>query len=147
VRSVGRTTAPPVNRVFLTGADGMTSDKSDAGSIATYGEWTLTKSYSSLSVQATLDDRALSLLRPRPIRTLTLTPDPSAPRPFDDYSLGDTVHLYVDRGSMQEDAAVHVNAFTILVDDDGLEASEIVDPRTPDDEAAIRASLEIEIAA
>jgi hypothetical protein len=147
LRSVGRTTAPPINYVLLLGADGLFSIASDAGSIATYGYWPLTKSYASISVQGTLDDRATSMLRTKPIRTVSMTPETTAPRPFDDYYLGDTVPLNINRASMRQIATARINAFSVLIDDEGNEASEIADPQSPEDEAAIRASIEVEVIA
>lgn len=109
----------------LLGADGLTSTARDYPSELAYGYWPITKSYPSISVQATLDDRALSLLRPTPIKTVTMTPESNAPKPWDDFYLGDTVSLYANRGSIQESTPVRVNAFTVLVDDNGIESSEI----------------------
>lgn len=145
VRAVSSTIAPPVNLVVLTGADGLTAVVSDEASRQTYGQWELVRSFPSISVYETLLDRAYSLLRPRPVQTVAFTPESNAPQPWGAYALGDTVGLYANRGAIQIDAQVRVNAFRVVVDDNGYEAVEVQDPATPDEESFIRAGLEVEV--
>ena len=145
VRSASEIVSQPINRVVLTGANGIVSDVSDANSIATYGQYPLIRSFPSISIQATLDDRAYSLLRSKPVVTVQMVPESSAPKPWDTFYVGDTGYLLIDRGFMQVNTAVRINAFTVNIDENGLESSEIQDPLTPDEEATLRASLEVEV--
>jgi hypothetical protein len=145
LRDVTITTAPPINQAFLLGANGISTFKTDADSQVTYGPWPLTKTFSSISTQELLDDRAISLLRPEPIQTVDMTPDGHAPRPWDDFYLGDTVYVYVNRGALQINTAARVNSFTVVVDDNGIEAAQTPHPMMPDEQAAISANLEVEV--
>lgn len=147
LRAVGVTIAQPVNIVQLSGAHGLAAYVTDSASVLTYGAWPIFKSFPSISVQSTLDARAAALLRPRPVKTYAMTPDPTAPKPWDDFYLGDTGHLHIDRGALQETTAVRINAFTVVVDDDGLESAEIPDPRSPDEEDTLHAAVEVEVTA
>jgi hypothetical protein len=75
-RSVNRQTEPPINTARVIGANGLVGLKTDAGSIATYGEMWVQESASDVSEQTTLDDKAQALLRPDPIKVVSFTPDP-----------------------------------------------------------------------
>jgi hypothetical protein len=122
----------------------------DSASRAKYGTWEGQISASDASEQQTLDDKANALLRPNPIKTIDFTPDPKlGPMPFDDYYVGDTVYFYANRNALVEGPTpVRVNAFTVVIDPDtGLEAAEIPNPETPDEESTIRASLLTEVVA
>jgi hypothetical protein len=145
VRSVTQTTAPPINYTQVLGGNGQQSGQQDLPSQATYGYYPIKRDFQSIITQSVLDDRALSLLRLKPIVTVGLVPETNAPRPFDDFYLGDTVHAYVDRGALQINTPVRVNGFTVVIDDNGVESAEIADPFTPDEEAAITAGLEVEV--
>lgn len=147
VRNVQRTIAPPVNAVKMLGGNGLTSLKTDSASIAQFGKWYQQASASDVTEQATLDDAAQELIRTAPVKTLSFTPDyglDNCPRAFDDFWLGDTVRFYGRRGAFTESLAVRVNAITLVIDENGNEVAEIPDPLTPDEEAAIRASLKVE---
>jgi len=146
VRSVQRATQPPVNVVTVIGGNGLIAQKSDATSILKYGRWPAQASYTDVIEQATLDDKALALLRPDPIKTVTFAPEPAlAPSPWDDFWLGDTIRLYVRREAFTEDVQVRVNGITVAIDDSGLEVFEVQDPQAPGEEAALRASLAVEV--
>lgn len=146
VRSVQRTTQPPVNVVYAAGANGLFSVRSDSASIARFGKWPQYVTLTDVIEQTTLDDRAQALIRPNASRTVTFSPEPTlAPLPWDDYFLGDTVRFFARRAALSENVAVRVNAFTVVVDEDGNEAFEIPDPTTPEEEASIRASLSVEV--
>lgn len=148
VRALSRTTEPPVNRVRVLGANGLTSVKELPDSIVKYGVCFMQVSAADVDVQATLDDKAFALLRPNPVQTFTFTPDygvTNCPRLWDSFSLGSTVRLFARRGALYVDEAVRVNAATIVISDDGFEAVETPDPLTLDEEQAIRASLSVEV--
>lgn len=147
VRSLHRTVTPPANLIYVQGGSGMYSVYRDTTSIAQYGEWPLKDSRLDITQQATLDARAVALSRPSPSRTVQLAPDPLlAPRPWDDYGLGDTVNIYARRGALLEDTTARINAFTVAIDEEGLETFETPDPMLPDEEATIRSSLVTEVA-
>jgi hypothetical protein len=146
LRSIGRTTQPPINHVTVLGANGLYALKTDATSIATYGRWPIVASASDVDEQTTLDSKALGLLRTSPVRTLTMQPDLAlSPRPWDDFWLGDSVSVYARRGALAEDAAVRANGITVAIDNEGFETAEVPDPSTPDDEATLKASLAVEV--
>jgi hypothetical protein len=130
-RSVNRQTEPPINTARVIGANGLVGLKTDAGSIATYGEMWVQESASDVSEQTTLDDKAQALLRPDPIKVVSFTPEPDlAPSPWDDYWLGDTVSFFGRRGAFYEDATMRVDKITVVIDDDGNEAVEVERPGT-----------------
>jgi hypothetical protein len=115
-------------------------------SIARFGKWPQYVTLTDVIEQTTLDDRAQALIRPNATRTVTFSPEPTlAPLPWDDYFLGDTVRFFARRSALAENVAVRVNAFTVVIDEDGNEAFEIPDPTTPEEEASIRASLSVEV--
>ena len=145
-----RQTIPPINVVTLTGANGLLSTKTHAGSIALYGRYEYQQQFTDVTDQATLDDKANALLRPNPVKTLDFTPDPRlGPSPYDDYWLGDTVSFYAKRGALVEGpTSLRVNQITVVIDPDtGLESTEIPNPLSPDEERTIRASLQAEVVA
>jgi hypothetical protein len=143
--AVSQTKSPPITAVFLMGGNGLIAAAGDMDALARYGGWPLTRTYSAITDQTLLNDRATALLRPYPIITVDMTPGPEAPRPFDDFDVGDTCPVYIDRGYIQVDRDVRLNGFTIVIDEDGHEAAEIPDPLLPDEEAYVRANLEIEV--
>ena len=146
VRNVNRTVAPPVNVAMVIGANGLTSVKTDEASIAIYGRWPTLVSQTDVSEQATLDDKAWALLRPKPTRVIQFTPDPAlAPLPWDSFDLGDTGRFFARRGALREDVAVRLNAMTVVISDDGTESVAIPDPLTPDGEAMLQSSLAVEV--
>lgn len=148
VRSVSRTTEPPINAVRVLGANGLAAYREHADSIAKYGLCPAQISASDVDVQATLDDRAWETLRPNPVKTLSFTPEygvPSCPRLWDDFFLGGRVQFFGRRGAFYEDAAVRLNAASLVIDDAGFESVEVPDPLDRDGEATLRASLTVEI--
>jgi hypothetical protein len=143
VRSVSRQIEPPINYARVLGANGLPAIKSDAGSVATYGYWTVQESMSDVVEQATIDDKAQALLRPSPIKVVAFSPDPTlAPAPWDDYWLGDTVSFFGRRGAFSEDATARVNKITVVVDDEGNEAAQVEQPGTDGD--TITSGVEVE---
>lgn len=146
VRKVSRTVAPPVNVAMVIGANGLTAIKTDEASIAVYGKWPTLVSQTDVTEQATLDDKAWALLRPKPTRVIQFTPDPAlAPLPWDDFNLSDTGRFFARRGALQEDVAVRLNAMAVVIDEHGNEAVAIADPLTPDGAATLQASLSVEV--
>jgi len=146
VRKVSRTVAPPVNVAMVIGANGLTSVKTDEASIAVYGKWPTLISQTDVTEQATLDDKAWALLRPKPTRVIQFTPDPAlAPLPWDDYVLGDTCRFFARRGALAEDVAVKINAFSVVIGTEGEESFAIADPLTPDGAATLQSSLSVEV--
>lgn len=136
VRSLTRTTQPPINVAQVLGANGLVSTQPDAASITKYGVWMTQASASDVSEQATLDDKAKALLRPNPVKTINFVPDfglGNCPRPWDDFWLGDTVHFFARRGALSEDVQVRVNGVTVTIDDNGFETTEIPDDSLPGD--------------
>ena len=148
-----RQTLPPINLSTVVGSGNViaiTPARWDLASIAKYGQWRHTLFQSDVSDRATLDDKAVALKRPDPIRTIDFTPDPRlAPLPWDDYWIGDRVQFYANRGALVEGPlSVRVNQITVVIDPDtGLESAEIPDPLTGDEERTIRASLQTEVVA
>lgn len=127
VRQVERKITPPINRVRLTTSDGLVSTQTDAASIARYGEWPVVRSEpNDVSVQGTLDSRAMEMLRPTWVKVLTFVPDQTlAPQPFDDFWLGDTGKFKAQDGSFVETFEPRVNGITITEGPDGDEAHEL----------------------
>jgi hypothetical protein len=149
-RTVNRQTEPPINTARVIGANGLVGLKTDAGSIATFGEQWVQESASDVSEQVTLDDKAQALLRPDPIKVVSFTPDPTlAPSPWDDYWLGDTVSFFGRRGAFYEDATMRVDKIRVVIDDDGNEAVEVERPGPPEaagtDGEVVTAAVEGEI--
>jgi hypothetical protein len=148
VRSVSRATLPPQNCAFVTGGNGLTATYQDAASVSAYERFWVKADFSDVVEQATLDDKARALVRPNLVKTVTFTPDvalSNCPRPFDNYTLGDTVHFRAARSALSEDTSLRVNAFNVVIDDNGFEAAEIADPSSPDDDRVLRASLSAEV--
>lgn len=148
VRKVTRQWFHPVNFARVVGpiiapaTDPIVGEYIDEASAAIYGKWEQQESRTDINEQATLTARAKSLIRPRPVRVVSFTPEPPlAPSPWDDYWLGDTVYFRGRRGAFFEDVATRVNQIRVVVDDEGNEASEIA---APDDET-ITAAVESEI--
>lgn len=148
ISSLSRTVTPPVNTCYAIGADGTVVTVTDAASQAIFG-WLVQSEVRADIVDTTLlTNRASALLRPKWSRIVQFTPDPAlAPRPFDDYNIGDTVRFLARDGSLTDGdtTPVRVNAFTVVVDDNGNEAASISDPQTPGEAASILASLALEL--
>jgi hypothetical protein len=73
-RSVNRQIEPPINTARVIGANGLVGLKTDAGSIATFGEMWVQENASDVGEQATLDDKAQALLRPTRSRSCRSRP-------------------------------------------------------------------------
>jgi hypothetical protein len=126
VRSVQRTTQPPINVARVLGANGLTGTAQNATSITKYGAWWTQQSAADVVEQLTLNDKAQALLRPNPVKTIQFVPDLAiSPLPWDDFWLGDTIRFYGRRGAFTEDLTVRVNGVTVVIDDNGLEQTEI----------------------
>lgn len=149
VRSMTRTTQPPINVAVVLGANGLSGTATDAGSVATYGKWYVQQSASDVTEQATLDAKAQALLRPAPVKTITFVPEyalESCPQPWDDFWIGSAVPFFARRYALSENTTVRINGARVVVDENGFEATEISDPLTPEDEAGIKAALSVEVA-
>lgn len=148
VSSVNRTTTPPLNTIFVTGGNSLTSTYSDTTSVAKYGKWWGHYDFSDVIDQPTLDAKARALCRPNPVKTISIVPElglDSCPKPFDDWNLGDTVPFYASRVALIENAQMRINGFTIPIDDNGYEAVTVDDPTSPEDDAVAMAQLDAEI--
>lgn len=148
VSSLGRTTQPPVNCMFITGGNGLTAVYEDPASVDKYGKWWGKADFSSIIEQATLDDKARALVRPNPVETVSFVPElglDNCPKPFDDWNLGDQVPLFARRGALAEDTQVHINGLTIPIDENGFETVSVDDPTSPAEDAVIRAALVAEV--
>lgn len=143
-----RTTLPPVNSMLTTGANGLQSTYADVASVAKYGSWWGHQDFSTVSEQATLDDKAKALVRVNPIKTVTFIPElglANCPQPFDDWNLGDTVSFRASRGALSENVQLRINGFTIPIDENGVETVTVQDPTSPEDDAIIAAALLTEV--
>lgn len=127
-----RTTLKPVNKVYVTGVDGLFGYAEDAPSITAHGVWTAVESMSDVDSTDILDARAQGLLVPEPQRIVKFTPDPtrldaddelSTPSPWVDYWLGDTVRATIRKGSFQYAGSPRIDGIAIEIDDQGFEAS------------------------
>jgi hypothetical protein len=149
VLNMSRTTTPPLNSLFVTGGNGLTSIYQDATSVATYGQryWGH-YDFPDVVDQPTLDAKARALTRPNPVKTLTLIPElglDNCPQPFDDWNLGDTVPFLASRGALSENTQLRINGFTIPLSDDGEESVSVDDPTQPSEDAIITAQLTAEV--
>lgn len=148
VLSMGRTTTNPLNTLFVTGGNGLTSTYSDATSVGKYGQWWGHYDFPDVIDQDTLDAKARALCRPNPVKTLTLVPElglDNCPKPFDDWGLGDTVSFLASRGALSENTTLRINGFTVPVDENGLETVSVDDPTQPEEDAVLMAQLTAEV--
>lgn len=123
VLSVQRTVSPPVNQAIVTGGTGTTpAIANDAGSQAIWGVCAQTATFSDVTVQSALDDKAAGMLQPDPVQQVTFQPDLDDDlRPIDDYWLGDTIGFRADAEALQIDTTAEVNAIEIDRDGAGRE--------------------------
>lgn len=130
-----RQTLRPINRVWVTGDEGLVGFAEDGASQDRYGVWTETYSMSDVLDQSVLDARAEALLQPNWRRVVTFTPNPSltdddgepiTPQPWDAYWLGDTGRLSVRKGSFEYDGAPRLDGIDIDIDDEGYESAHSV---------------------
>lgn len=148
VRSMDRTTVPPMNCVFVTGGNGLTSTYVDAGSVAKYGKWWGKFDFSTMIDQGMLDDKAKGLCRSMPVKTVTFVPElglDNCPKPWEDWNLGDTVPLYATRAALSENTLIRINGFTVPIDENGNETAVMSDVTKPEEDAMLRASLIAEV--
>lgn len=147
VRSVARTTQPPINRATVLGANGLVGTAENTASIAAYGLWPVQVSQSDVVEQTTLDEKAEALLRPTPVKTVAWVPEyglANCPKPIDDFFIGDSGRLFGHRGAFTEDVTMRVNSMTIAVDENGREAAEIADPQGTEDDV-LESSIDTEV--
>lgn len=148
VQSMSRTTTPPLNTLFVTGGNGLTSTFSDATSVLKYGKWWGHYDFPDVVDQATLDAKARALCRPNPVKTVTIVPElglENCPKPFDDWGLGDTVPFFASRGALSENTQLRINGFTVPIDENGIESTSVDDPTQPEEDSIIQAQLTAEV--
>ncbi len=137
--SARRTVGRVVNAAFVRGGNGLYASAIDVPSLAAHGPRYAAEVNPDVTAQATLNARAMAMLRGRVPRLLSISPDPAlAPGPFDEWDLGDTVGVLVRRGAVVEEVEGRVNAFTVQIGEDGLESPAIPDPLAP---GALRAAV------
>lgn len=121
---------PPVNHVLAFGAgDGeaqLSLSVSDAGSIATHGLLDTVITHTDVVIPETLMQHARDALRPQEQRTIRVGVSSlmeSAPRPWDDFDVGDLVSVHIRGGgpALNYSGSARVTAFTVEVDVDGVE--------------------------
>jgi hypothetical protein len=126
-QAVARQVGPPINRATVVG-DAVVGFAEDTASQAIYGVWETLETVSDISEQATVDDRAASLLRPQLSQSITFTPEPTrSPVPFVDYDVGDTIAVRVSQDSLVVDTTVRVLAIEIELDENGVEVAHRVE--------------------
>ncbi len=128
--SVEVNVTPPVNHVLAFGAgDGEAQlhlSVSDPGSIALHGLLDTTITNPDVSITSTLEQHARDALRPTEQRTLRVEVASlveTAPRPWDDFDVGDLVSVHIRGGgpALNYSGSARVTAFTVEVDVDGVE--------------------------
>jgi hypothetical protein len=120
--SVQREIKLPVNKATVFGDAGSSGSSSDAASQAKYGVWEATETRTDLT--GSLSERASAMLVPEPVQIVTFEPDPAeAPRPWDEWWLGDTVGFKADRDALQISTTARPRAIEIVLDDQGNEAA------------------------
>lgn len=124
------TVTPPVNFVTAFGAgDGDAQLRRyvwDQPSIAAYGLVDAVVTYTDVSDAGTLEAHARDALKPREqvatrVEVASLTA--AAPRPWDDFDVGQTVTLNLRGRSpvLQRSGTVRVTSYSVRVDEDGVE--------------------------
>ncbi len=125
-------TRPPINHAMAFGAGSgdtqLVATASDAASIALYGLVDAVASFSDVTVEATLSQHALDMLRPNERRTFRVEVATSTdngelytPSPWDDFDVGDTVRLGIRTDALTYEGTALVKSFTVTVDADGVE--------------------------
>ena len=126
-QQVSRERRAPRNHVIVIGDQGVSVEVSDTASIAVYGKWTHVENLTDQVDADVLLGRGQSLLRPNPIEIVTFTAEPAlAPQPWEDYDIGDTVPIYVNRDAFQADTTARVIGISIDLDDDLRETSHVI---------------------
>lgn len=136
VLSVSEQTIPPVNKVTgtirrqggypgdpLAGAT-VAYTISDGASIVKHGKFELNREIPDALNDADLGDKARALLRPEWTSSVVVTPDPAtAPQPFVDFWICDTLGFLVDTHQMQIDGSEQVVAVEIDLDENLQESA------------------------
>ncbi len=96
---------------------------SDLDSIAKYGRYEAEVSFADVFLIDALTALAIETLNKRkdPKRTITITPNKSAPPMFDDWDIGDTVPVDIRKGVLQYTGPARIIGATLQVDDNGGE--------------------------
>lgn len=110
----------PVNRITATGQQ-LTSSAEDVASQNQYGMYEQEKAFSSVTLQATLDEHAAAELRPAPIEVFSVTPNPESPLLYEDFDVGDLVGLTIRHGRINRTISARVTEATVNVDDNSDE--------------------------
>ena len=123
----------PRNHVVVIGDEGVYQQWEDTTSISRYGRWTHVETVSDVIEADILLDRAQKLIRPNPVRVVTMTPDPAdAPTPGIDYDAGDTIPYHIDRGHFQAAGEARLSGYKITVED-GIEAQHEIEFETDEE--------------
>jgi hypothetical protein len=129
VSQFSRKTSPPINEFTVVGskAVGTAEDAEqeefsvtvrDEESIAKYGRFACIEQEMDVSDEATALEKAQGRLRPDPVRIVTFKPSPvSAPKPFDDFWLGDRVTFRAKKGATDINITPRVNKIDVDVVD------------------------------
>ncbi len=121
--SVQREIKLPINRASVVG-DGVSASSGDSDSVTKYGLWEAFETLSDVTEVATVSARAAAMVVPDPIQIVTFEPDPAAaPRPWDEWWLGDTVSFKADRDALQISTTARPRALEIVLDDQGNETA------------------------
>lgn len=116
---------PPVNSALAFGAgDGeaqLVAAAKDEDSIDRYGLMETSRSFPDVVEQATLDQHAREMLRPEERVTFRVRPALTAPRPWDDFDVGDSVRLNIRTEARTFVGRALVKSFTVTVDENGTE--------------------------
>jgi hypothetical protein len=137
IAHVVRTTASPITRVRLIGANGLKAEASNEAAKAKYGDWLYQEQATDVTSQSVLNSRAEGIVSRAtgPIKTVAINPDfgvPNCPQPWDDFWLGDTVNFYGLDGAFSENLKVRVNELDLAIDENGYETTSIPDPGNPE---------------
>lgn len=128
VVGVGREVLLPINSARVAGSDAIyLAAVTDAASRAKYGKYDTIAALSDVSRVdefSVLSAYANSLLRPTLLGSVAIDPDPAqAPRPWDDWWLGDTVGYLISSGAFRDEGTARATACEITLDDSGNEES------------------------
>lgn len=120
IRDFSFTTPRPVTKSLVLGENGLSSVRSSETS--KYGIWQVSESAVDVNQQSTLDDKAVDLLRPSVDPVFYINADAKiAPRPIQDFDIGDTVRVGIDYGSISEDMTLRVSSWYFTFTEDGIE--------------------------
>ena len=110
----------------------------DVDSIARYGRYEAEITFSDVTLIDALTALAVEALLKRkdPKRTITVTPGPNAPSVYDDWEIGDTVPLNINKGVLRYEGPGRITAATISINDNGGERITSVSFDQENDDAA-----------